>query len=115
MDNIRFLFFQKDIVAETTIEYSQACSLHGVQYIFESGGKLVASRVIWLALSIAAAVLGIVWSVEVAFRFLSQNMYTEIFGEQTVNAIFFMTGLCKLAGEPYSELSPDHRVTHSRY
>ena len=65
MDNIQFLFFQKDIIAQTTIEYSQACSLHGVQYIFESGGKLAASRVIWLALSIAAAILGIVWSVEV--------------------------------------------------
>ena len=55
-------------MTQTTIEYSQACSLHGVQYIFESGAKLEASRVIWLALSIAAGILGIVWSVQVAYR-----------------------------------------------
>ena len=65
------LFLQKDIVTQTTIEYSQACSLHGVQYIFESGEKLAVSRIIWLALSISAAVLGIVWSVEVSFSRLS--------------------------------------------
>ena len=60
-----------NIVTQTTIEYSQACSLHGVQYIFESGEKLAISRIIWLALSIAFAVLGIVWSVEVSSSTLS--------------------------------------------
>ena len=64
------MFHLKDIVTQTTIEYSQASSLHGIQYIFESGGNLVASRVIWLALSIAVATLGIVWSVEVGLSLL---------------------------------------------
>ena len=54
-----------NIVTQTTIEYSEACSLHGVQYIFESGKHLMASRILWLVLAIAAAILGIVWSVEV--------------------------------------------------
>ena len=57
-----------NIVTETTIEYSQASSLHGVQYIFESGKHLSASRIFWLALAIAAAILGVVWSVEVFLR-----------------------------------------------
>ena len=56
-----------DIVTQTTIEYSEACSLHGVQYIFESGKNLSGSRIFWLALSIAAAILGIIWSVEVSY------------------------------------------------
>lgn len=54
-----------NIVTQTTIEYSEASSLHGVQYIFESGKDLSASRIFWLALAISAAILGIVWSVEV--------------------------------------------------
>ena len=113
------MLLQKDIVAQTTIEYSQACSLHGVQYIFESGGKLAASRVIWLALSIAAAILGIVWSVEVGWSIFSLNMLSvsylpsRFLSKHTINALFSITGLCKLAGQPYSELSADHRVTHS--
>ena len=57
-----------NIVTQTTIEYSQASSLHGVQYIFESGKHLSASRIFWLALAIAAAILGVVWSVEVFLR-----------------------------------------------
>ena len=57
--------FLKDIMIKTTIEYSQASSLHGIQYIFESGGNLMLSRVIWMVLAIAAAVLGIVWSIDV--------------------------------------------------
>ena len=52
---------------DTMIEYTQASSLHGVQYIFESGRNLKASRVIWLGLAIAAAILGIVVSVEVGY------------------------------------------------
>ena len=51
--------------SDTMIEFTQGSSLHGVQYIFESGRNLKASRVIWLGLAIAAAVLGVVWSVEV--------------------------------------------------
>ena len=74
-DQMRALHQQEDekkknnIVAETTIEYSQASSLHGVQYIFESGKNLSASRIFWLALAVAAAILGIVWSVEVGWDF----------------------------------------------
>ena len=56
---------KSNIVTQTTIEYSEASSLHGVQYIFESGKDLSASRIFWLALAIAAAILGIIWSVEV--------------------------------------------------
>lgn len=61
-----------NIVTETTVEYSQASSLHGVQYILESGTNLSASRIFWLALAIAAAILGVVWSVEV-FLFLGHK------------------------------------------
>ena len=63
---------------DTTIEYTQACSLHGVQYIFESGRNLKASRVIWLGLAIAAAILGIVWSVEVGYFILLANYQTSM-------------------------------------
>ena len=54
-----------NIVSQTTIEYSEASSLHGIQYIFERGKHLLASRIVWLMLAVAAAILGIVWSVEV--------------------------------------------------
>ena len=54
-----------NIVTQTTIEYSEASSLHGIQYIFERGQNLLASRIVWLLLAVAAAILGIVWSVEV--------------------------------------------------
>ena len=66
----RFLtttYYFKDILKKTTTEYSQSSSLHGIQYIFESGGGLLLSRVLWLILSVAAAILGIVWSVEVGW------------------------------------------------
>ena len=55
----------KDVVKTTTIEYSQSSSLHGIQYIFESGTNLFASRIIWMIIVVIFAVLGIVWSVEV--------------------------------------------------
>ena len=55
----------KDVVKTTTIEYSQSSSLHGIQYIFESGHNLFASRIIWMIVVVIFAVLGIVWSVEV--------------------------------------------------
>ena len=54
-----------NVVTQTTIEYSEASSLHGIQYIFERGKNLLASRIVWLMLAVAAAILGIVWSVEV--------------------------------------------------
>ena len=55
----------KDVLKETMSDYTQASSLHGVQYIFENGRSLKASRITWLGLAISATVLGIVWSVEV--------------------------------------------------
>ena len=54
-------------MAKTTIEYSQTSSLHGIQYIFEGGENLKASRILWLALAFAAFVIGIIWSVEVSW------------------------------------------------
>ena len=35
----------KGAIKQTTIEYTHASSLHGVQYIFEGGRRLKASRV----------------------------------------------------------------------
>ena len=54
----------QDILAQTTVEYSQASSLHGLQYICEGGRKHSVSRVIWLVAVITAAIFGIVWSVQ---------------------------------------------------
>ena len=50
---------------KTTYEYSQSSSVHGIQYIFESGKNLALSRVLWLVFVIAGAGLGIQWSKEV--------------------------------------------------
>ena len=50
---------------KTTLEYSQSSSVHGIQYIFESGKNLALSRILWLMFVIAAAGLGIHWSKEV--------------------------------------------------
>ena len=61
------MYLLKDTVTKTAIEYTQVSSLHGIQYIFESGRNLSLSRGIWLVLSIAAAILGVVWSVEVGW------------------------------------------------
>ena len=55
----------KGVVKQTAIEYTQASSLHGVQYVFEGGRRLKASRVLWLGLALAAATVGIIWSIEV--------------------------------------------------
>ena len=63
------MYLLKDTVTKTAIEYTQVSSLHGIQYIFESGRNLSLSRVIWLVLSIVAAILGIVWSVEVGWDY----------------------------------------------
>ena len=54
----------QDILSRTMVEYSQASSLHGLQYIFEAGRKLSISRVIWFVVVITAAIFGIVWSVQ---------------------------------------------------
>ena len=49
----------------TTLEFSQSSSVHGIQYIFESGKNLALSRILWLVFVIVAAGLGIHWSKEV--------------------------------------------------
>ena len=51
-------------MAKTTVEYSGASSLHGIQYVFESGKKLYISKVIWSLVVLVATGLGIIWSVE---------------------------------------------------
>ena len=66
--------FKKDVVSTTTIEYSQSSSLHGVQYIFESGTNLLVSRIIWVIIVVIFAILGIVWSVEVSTKYPSKTI-----------------------------------------
>ena len=51
-------------MAKTTVQYSGASSLHGIQYVFESGKKLYISKVIWSLVVLVATGLGIIWSVE---------------------------------------------------
>ena len=58
----------------TSTEYSQSSSVHGIQYIFESGTNLLASRIIWVIIVVIFAILGIVWSVEVSRRCHLKNM-----------------------------------------
>ena len=62
----------KETVETTTIQYSQASSVHGIQYIFEAGENLLISKVIWIIFVIAAAAVGISWSVE-AYEDWQQN------------------------------------------
>ena len=50
----------------TALDYGQASSLHGIAYIFESGEKLRASRLIWVLVVLTGALTGIIWSVEVS-------------------------------------------------
>ena len=55
----------KESLRKTTIEYTQSGTLHGMQYIFESGKGLAGSRVAWTALVIVAGIMGVVWSAQV--------------------------------------------------
>ena len=55
----------KESLRKTTVEYTQSGSLHGMQYIFESGKGLMGSRVAWTALVLAAGIMGVVWSAQV--------------------------------------------------
>ena len=64
----------QDFLKETMSDYTQASSLHGVQYIFENGRSLKASRIAWLCLALFSTVLGIVWSVEVVCFVLLKAM-----------------------------------------
>ena len=49
---------------KTTVEFSAASTLHGLQYIFESGKNLSLSKVIWLLVVVGAIGFGIIWSYE---------------------------------------------------
>ena len=46
------------------MEYVGASSLHGIQYIFESGEGLRVSKAVWLVVVSFAFALGIMWSKE---------------------------------------------------
>ena len=98
-----------NIVTQTTVEYSEASSLHGVQYIFESGKGLSGSRIFWLGLAIAAAILGIVWSVEVSYLLIKIQSWKILL------EYYFTSGLCPLAREPYSELPSNHWLADFGY
>ena len=56
----------KNAVTQTVLEYGEACSLHGIQYIFERRQNLLASRLFWLLIVSAGIAIGIYWSVEVS-------------------------------------------------
>ena len=51
---------------QTTVEYTKSSSLHGMQYIFEIGKNLLASKIIWVAIVCAAIITGIIMSVDVS-------------------------------------------------
>ena len=72
------ILYLKGAVKKTSIEYTQASSLHGVQYIFEGGRRLKASRVLWLGLALAAAILGIIWSAEVGCFDFSTSKFQDM-------------------------------------
>ena len=53
-------------VVKTLTQYSLSSSLHGIQYVFESGKNLFASRFIWIVIVLAAATIGILLSIQVS-------------------------------------------------
>ena len=64
------MYSLKDTATTTTVEYTQASSVHGVQYIFESGANLAVSKIFWVIFVTAAAGAGIYWSIEVSHLFV---------------------------------------------
>ena len=56
----------KESVKETSVEYTQACSFHGVQYIGEAGKGLFSSKVIWSLIVFIAIIIGIILSIDVS-------------------------------------------------
>ena len=59
---ITFGFYTQAAAIKTTVEFSAASTLHGLQYIFESGKNLSLSKVIWLLVVLGATGFGIIWS-----------------------------------------------------
>ena len=49
----------------TALEYTQASSFHGVQYIGEAGKSLFASKVAWSTIVFIAVIIGIILSIDV--------------------------------------------------
>ena len=58
------MFTKQATVVRTTVEYSAVSTLHGLQYIFESGKNLSISKVLWLLVVLGATGFGIIWSYE---------------------------------------------------
>ena len=56
----------KNAFSQTVYEYGEACSLHGIQYIFEQKKNLCASRFFWFLIVCAGIAIGTYWSVEVS-------------------------------------------------
>ena len=67
----------KNKVVQTLTQYSNSSSLHGIQYVFEGGKNLLASRVIWIVIVLAAAAIGILLSIQV--RHLNQTQTFDMF------------------------------------
>ena len=65
----------KNAVSQTVLEYGEACSLHGIQYVFERRQNLLASRLFWLLMVSAGIAIGIYWSVEVSE--IKQEVYRD--------------------------------------
>ena len=57
---------KKNAFSQTVLEYGEACSLHGIQYIFEREQNLLVSRLFWLLVVLGGIALGLYWSVEVS-------------------------------------------------
>ena len=57
---------KKNALSQTVLEYGEACSLHGIQYIFEREQNLLVSRLFWLLVVLGGIALGLYWSVEVS-------------------------------------------------
>ena len=59
---------KKNAFSQTVLEYGEACSLHGIQYIFEREQNLIVSRLFWLLVVLGGIALGLYWSVEVSTK-----------------------------------------------
>ena len=62
---------KKNAFSQTVLEYGEACSLHGIQYIFEREQNLIVSRLFWLLVVLGGIALGLYWSVEVSISKMS--------------------------------------------
>ena len=77
-----------DTVTRTATEYCEASSLHGIQYILETKNNLCGSKLLWLAIVISAAAIGVIWS---------QTAYHEWQGNPVLTSV-------RTTGKPISEI-----------